>query len=298
MNSFPKIFPIGSDYIQNLFKGEVEITEKVDGSQFDFGCTPDGQIVLRSKGQELYLDKYEKMFGLAVNFVIDKQEEILKYPGTYFYGEFLSKPKHNILCYDRTPVNHIILFGVSVEGTGFVNDYREIKEWGKNLDLEVVPLLYRGEVNNYEELKPLLKTKSLLGDIEVEGVVIKNYKELISLGNKIYPTFGKYVREDFKEKLNKEWTTGKDKVQMFIDSFRTEARWDKSIQHLRESGKLLNEPKDIGILLKEIERDLIEEEEINIKNGLYKLFKDQILRKARAGFPEYYKQKLLERSFK
>ena len=42
IQSFPKIFHIGESMIQNLFKGEVEITEKLDGSQFDFGITKDG----------------------------------------------------------------------------------------------------------------------------------------------------------------------------------------------------------------------------------------------------------------
>jgi len=298
VNSFPKIFPVGSDYIPNLFKGNVEITEKIDGSQFDFGCTKDGQVVMRSKGQELFFEKYEKMFEKAVEYVIDIQEILIKYPDTYFFAEFLNKPKHNILSYERVPQNNIILFGINSKGKGFVDDYNLLKQWGEIVGLETVPLLYFGEIKNYEELKPYLEKISILGKETVEGIVIKNYHELISVGNRVTPVFAKYVRESFKEKHSKEWTTGKDRVQMFIDSFRSEARWDKAIQHLRDGGKLINEPRDIGILLKEIERDIVEEEELNIKNGLYKLFKDQILRKARAGFPEYYKQKLLEKAFK
>jgi hypothetical protein len=45
-------------------------------------------------------------------------------------------------------------------------------------------------------------------------------------------------------------------------------------------------------LINEVKRDIIEEEELNIKHGLYQLFKDTILRKATAGLPEYYKDKL------
>jgi hypothetical protein len=297
MKAFPKIFPVGSDYIQNLFKGDVEITEKIDGSQFDFGCDENNQIVMRSKGKEMYFESYEKLFNKAVDFVADKQGLILKYPGTYFYCEYLQKPKHNILCYERVPENNLILFGVRIEGNGYISKYNQLEKWGRILGLETVPILYHGKVNSYEELSKYLETPSCLGKETVEGIVIKNYNETVLIGGNLYPVFGKYVRESFKEKHNKEWTTGKDRVQMFIDSFRTEARWDKVIQHLKEKGELVNEPKDIGILLKEIERDLLEEEELNIKNGLYKLFKDQILRKARAGFPEYYKAKLLEKSF-
>ena len=35
--AYPKIFSIGSPYVPNLFKGRVEVTEKIDGSQFTFG---------------------------------------------------------------------------------------------------------------------------------------------------------------------------------------------------------------------------------------------------------------------
>jgi hypothetical protein len=131
----------------------------------------------------------------------------------------------------------------------------------------------------------------------VEGVVVKNYAQTIMIGSKIYPSFGKYVRPEFREKLNKTWTSGKDKVQEFIDSFRTEARWQKAIQHLQEKGELVNEPKDIGKLVAEVKRDILEEEELNIKNGLYRLFKDTILRKATAGLPEKYKEWLAEKAF-
>ena len=52
ISSFPKIFHIGENYIENLFKGQVEITEKIDGSQYAFGIDKDGQAVRRSKGKD------------------------------------------------------------------------------------------------------------------------------------------------------------------------------------------------------------------------------------------------------
>ncbi len=297
MHSFPKIFAVGTEYIKNLFNSEVEITEKIDGSQFDFGCTKDNQITMRSKGKEMYFESYEKMFNKAVDFVVDKQELILKYPGIYFYCEYLQKPKHNVLCYERVPDNNLILFGVLIEGEGYISKYKQLKEWGRILKLETVPMLYYGKVNSYEELTKYLETKSILGNETVEGMVIKNYNETVLIGGQVYPVFAKYVRESFKEKLSTEWTTGKDRIQLFIDSFRTEARWQKAIQHLEEQGLLTREPKDIGKLIIEIEKDLFEEEQKNIKSKLFGLFKDQIKRKAVAGFPEWYKQKLLEKAF-
>jgi hypothetical protein len=295
--SYPKVFSIGSEYVPNIFEGNVEVTEKIDGSMFCMGCSSDNQIVMRSKSKELFLESYEKMFELAVNYVIDHQELLLKYPGIYFYGEFLNKPKHNVLFYDRVPKNNIILFGVFKEGSGFYKEYQELQEWAERLELEPVPLLYYGEVKSKDELLNFLELESILGGSKVEGVVVKNYNQTTMIRQRIVPQFGKFVREEFKETLNKTWVSDKDKVQVFIDSFRTEARWLKAIQHLKEQGLLSNEPKDIGILLNEIKQDLIEEEELNIKEGLYKLFKDQILRKVISGFPEFYKDLLLNNAF-
>jgi hypothetical protein len=274
----------------------------VHNSFFAFGCDSAGHVVMRSKGKELFFDSYEKIFDKAVEFVIDKQEFLSSLPGMYFYGEYLRTPKHNCLCYDRVPRNNIILFGMYEEGLGF-KDINIVAAWAEKLDLETVPVLYSGPVNEmYDKevcdfdlntvIKNFLKYQSLLGKQLVEGIVIKNYGQTVMIGNQVYPVFAKLVRPEFKEKLDKTWRSGKDKVQEFVDSFRTEARWEKAIQHLRDEGKLIGDPKDIGALINEIKRDIIEEEELNIKHGLYQLFKDNILRKATAGLPEYYKDKL------
>ena len=48
IKSFPKIFELGTDYISLIADNEVEITEKIDGSQFVFGKI-DGNLMTRSK---------------------------------------------------------------------------------------------------------------------------------------------------------------------------------------------------------------------------------------------------------
>lgn len=299
IHGFPKIFQVGSDYIPNLFKGKVEITEKVDGSMFAFGHSMDGKVVMRSKGAEIFFESHPKMFKKAVDFVTDKQQQILDLPsGTIFYGEYLEKPKHNILNYGRTPKNNIMIFGM-MAGPSFIKDYDEIKSLAADFDLETVPLLYSGEmVFTYEVLVKYMETDSVLGIEKIEGVVVKNYAAQCIIGELVMPSFGKMVRQDFKERHGREWkaTFGKKaEIDMFLDSFRTEARWNKAIQHLRDQGKLLNEPKDIGILLKEISSDIFAEETENIKNELLKIYEDQIRRKAQAGFPQYYKEQLARR---
>jgi hypothetical protein len=66
---------------------------------------------------------------------------------------------------------------------------------------------------------------------------------------------------------------------------------------LREKGVLTDSPRDIGVLMKEIERDLSEEERENIKTKLWQLNREAFFRKAQAGFPEWYKEQLAKKQF-
>jgi len=297
LTKFPKIFAIGNNYIRGIFEDEVEVTEKVDGSQYSLGKF-DNELKCRSKGKEIVLDAPEKMFIEAVEYSIKIQDRIPN--NTQVTVEYLQKPKHNLLKYDKIPKNHMALFSVKSEDE-YVSDYDVLKEYAKELDIDVVPLLFYGKVDNPEDIFKLLETESFLGGVKIEGIVAKNYNKGIDIGGHIYRVMcGKYVSEKFKEVQNKEWKTthtGKGKLEVLIEAFRSEARWDKAIQALKELDQLENDPKDIGKLIKHIQSDIVAEEQEEIKIALWKIFKDQILRKSIVGFPEYYKEKLLENNF-
>lgn len=295
ISAYPKIFAIGTDYIANIFQSEVEITEKIDGSQFDFGKI-DGDLYMRSKGKMLYQENPEKMFLEAMEYVQSIRSNIPD--NTIFYTEYLQKPKHNNLAYENTPRNHLYLFGISDSLQNFFPN--ELNDYAKLLDIDPAELLYKGKISDVSEIHALLEHESYLGGPKIEGIVVKNYNQPFLLGNRPIPLMaGKYVSEAYKEKA-KQWSmkfTGKGKWETFKMQFRTEARWHKAIQHLRDNGELENSPRDIGNLIKEIQRDITEEEQENIKKFLWHEFGIEILRYAARGFPEWYKEKLLEKAF-
>ena len=66
--SFPKILHLGDRHLQTIFDESVEITEKIDGSQFVFGKV-NGELQARSKGKVMAVDAPEKMFQQAVVYV-------------------------------------------------------------------------------------------------------------------------------------------------------------------------------------------------------------------------------------
>lgn len=292
-SAFPKILHIGDKQILDLFEGEVEITEKLDGSQFGFGMV-DGELVTRSKGR--VITDPDKLFIPAVNHV--RSIEHLLPEDLFFYGETLCQPRHSTLAYDRTPTNNIALFGVFNHKTKEFLDYENIKWWADKLEVDAVPLLFKGIMSQSEVLKFVDDTLSYLGGQNIEGIVVKAYKPWMFLGQiPLSVMSGKYVTEAFKEVHNKDWSrlnTGKGKFDVLKEQYKTEARWNKAVQHLKENGEWTGTPKDIGALIKEVRVDIETEEGENIKDALYKIYKEDILKYSVHGLAQWYKTLLVE----
>jgi hypothetical protein len=295
--AFPKILHIGDKPIADLFNDEVEITEKIDGSQFGFGMV-DGQLVCRSKGKELDLDNPDKMFLEGVEYVKTISGRLPD--NHFFYGEYLQKPRHSTLAYNRTPKNHIALFGV-MRPDRTLGQYSEIEAWAEKLEVDAVPLIKLG-ISDPEEIIEIVKEKeSYLGGQHIEGVVVKRYEDWMFLGRILTPVkAGKYVTERFKEVHQADWSrlnTSKGAYDVLKDKYRTEARWHKAIMHLKEKGEFEGTVRDIGNLIKEIQKDLGQEEKENIKQDLWKIYRDDIMRHATKGFVDWYKELIVKGEF-
>ena len=295
IHSYSKVYQIGHKVIRDIFSNDVLIEEKVDGSQFTFGII-DGELRARSNNKQLILEAPDSMFKKAVD-VIRELEPVL-HPGWTYRGEYLQKPKHNTLAYARTPQNNIIGFDIMREGQEDYLSYDEKHEEFERIGLEIVPIIYQGKVESLEMFNEFLNRVSILGGQKIEGVVVKNYR-LITDDKKV--AMGKYVSEAFKEVHNKDWKernpSRTDIVLQIIDKYKSEARWNKAIQHMRELGTLEESPKDIGFLLQAVNTDILAECEDEIKDILLRHFWKTISRGVTNGLPEWYKQQLAEKAF-
>jgi len=266
----------------------------VSNSQFSFGII-DGELKCRSRGQQLVVDAPEKMFELAVQTA--KELEPLLHPEWTYRAEYLNKPKHNTLAYDRVPKKYLIIFDVNTGPETYLN-YEDKKAEAERLGLEVVPTFGMRKINSPDDVLDLLETICILGGQKIEGIVCKNYKQF---GRDGHALLAKYVSEAFKEKHKVNWKTGNpsngDIIQSIAQSYRTDARWEKAIIHLKERGELTNSPKDIGALMKELHLDLEEECSDEIAAKLLKHALPKIKRTVTSGFPQYYKDKLLKNQF-
>jgi len=290
--SYPSVYALGHKTIGAIFTGEVTVEEKIDGSQFSMGIL-DGELQCRSKEKQLLLDAPEEMFKQAV--AIARSLDL--HPGWIYRCEYLQKPKHNTLSYARVPNQHLILFDVCTGLEDYMT-YEDKAAEAARIGLEVVPMLYRGTVENYEMFQSFLDRESILGGTKIEGVVVKNYT-LMTAEKKF--AAGKYVSEKFKEENGVDWRkrnpTQSDVVQTLIMQYRSEARWTKALQHLRENGRLEGNLRDIAIIIREIPDDILKECEDEIKQRLFSHFWPMIKRGVIAGIPQWYKDQLAQSAF-
>ncbi len=292
VGSYPSIYAVGHRAIEGIFKDEVLIEEKIDGSQFSF-MKVDHELYCRSKRKQLIIEAPEKLFNKAVEVV---QELGPTLQNNWVYrGEYLQKPKHNTLAYNRTPKNNIILFDVMVALESYLSREQKEKE-AERIGLETVPIIFQGKIDDVESLLALLDHESILGGVNIEGMVIKNYN-LFTSEKKI--ALAKYVSEKYKEQSGATHMKSPkaEIIQSLITRYKTEARWEKAVQHLRDDGELLNEPKDIGSLIKEVVTDVGKECEDEIKEQLFAHFWPNIRRGITAGLPEWYKEKIAVSAF-
>lgn len=292
-HSYPKIYALGHAALTDLLADDVVVEEKVDGSQFSFGVI-DGVLKARSRGVELNLDAPEKMFLKAVATI--RELEPLLTPGYMYSGEYLAKPKHNVLAYDRTPDKFIILFDVRTAEEKYLppdDMYAEAARIG----LESVPVLKWGRLSDLSSLQALLQLPSCLGG-KTEGVVVKSLSRFGKDGKAL---MGKFVSEEFKEIHGGEWRAANplagDVVATLISKLRTPARWQKTVQHLVERGEADGSPKDIGPLIREVQKDTMDECRDEIVHALVTWAIPKIERGIIAGLPQWYKEKLAEAQF-
>jgi hypothetical protein len=296
ISTVPKIYRMGERWTNGILNGPVVIEEKYDGSQFTFGVV-EGHLVCRSKST-IINQQDPGMFNWAVCTAKDLFQRGLLGEGWIYFCEYLAKPKHNVLSYSRTPKHWLVLYD-AFSGPNSPVPNQWLSPGGKIelaniLELEPVQVIYSG-VDAGVPYK-FLETQSSLGGCMVEGVVIKNYGKPHGERGAAWPMTAKIVSDRFKEKMKCKPMNPKagpgEFVQSLINSLRTEARWLKAVQHLKEAGKLQGANADIGPLCREVQNDVLVEEGEWIANKLMEEFAKEISKGVVHGFAQWYQDKL------
>ncbi len=288
LSDYSKIHQIYHREVHRMKGHQVVVQEKIDGSQVSFG-KKDGELFVRSKNQMIDLDNTEKMFAAAVKVL--KTKDLPE--GYVFRGEYLRTPKHNVLAYDRIPQDHIIIYDIEDgDGSNYYLDPSLVEDIAADHGFEVVPTFAETDFCDVNQsfIDICLENISILGGPLVEGIVIKCY-DLFDSRDKTLMC--KYVRPEFKEMhTGMMGKPGKHIVDEIGEQLAIPARFEKAVQQARDASMLIDEPKDIGPLMRILNTDF-EEHADEIKNLLYANFRKDILRSASRGFPNWYKSKLL-----
>jgi len=153
----------GKEFIEDLFKSYVIVSEQIDGSRFMFQKHFDDSLIFYKKtGVEIgHIDRtlmsfYEK----GIKYVTGLEKEIMdKIPDNWTFGfkYFPSLAPINIV-YDRMPKNNLILTDISVRNdTGrvvkVINDTKVLRDWANILGVELPPIIYEGYLTNDQKEK-------------------------------------------------------------------------------------------------------------------------------------------------
>lgn len=286
-----KIHNVGKREVAAILDYDIVVQEKIDGSQFSFAIV-DGELECKSRSQPIDIGTPPALFAPAVTWCIENVHDLTE--GLVYRGEAMCKPRHNKLTYGVAPQAGFVLFDVE-RGE---NDYftpGELRDEVERLDIQSVPSIsYRANLFTVEDAEWWLEQTSMLGDVKVEGFVIKAYGQIDQWGQTL---MAKHVSDAFKEIMGTKKNPKKSPVEWMIERYRGHARWDKIVQHLEESEQLDHSMKDVGPLLKELATDLLNEEQDAIKQLLFDHYWKDIQRGVSFGFAEWYKGQLFERQF-
>ena len=279
----------------NLLLGKkVIVEEKIDGSQFSFGVMQDGKLHFRSKGRQIQRDDVDGLFEPIVWALIAIEHHLPV--GLIFRAEAVTRKRHNVLTYERVPERCCVVYDIQNESGQWMLPGRKV-DICLQLGLECVGFEVLDKLVAYDFLADRMNQPSMLGGPR-EGIVIKPYDYLPLDPYTQMPVMAKMVRNEFREKHgvagNPNGRKGPSQIiERLTTEFATEARWQKAVQHLRDRGELKEGMHAVPDIMREIVVDLEKEEELYIRDQLWKWAWPQLKRLCGKGAPEWYKSQLI-----
>ena len=298
MRTLPSIVVGDDKNLSNVDNNRIIIQEKVDGSQL---------TITRQGDRLIYFNKNKQIIGqgkpwLNSYILLNNKVDLFK-KGLFYHGEAMKSihsAKLNIR-YEREPRYFWIVYEI-VRADHTTLSPEEMEEVLKETGIETVPIFYDNKYelcDNYiDKAKDIIndiendKIRSCLGNVPPEGVVLKVLNRNRGK-DKVSTTRYKFVRKAFSEtnksKKKKLPTLSQEEIINGIgEIYNTEARKQKAVQHLEEQGKWKVNPKqNIGLMVNELDNDLLKECEQDIKDLLFVRFWSQISKAARGDIASF-----------
>jgi len=276
------------------------IEEKMDGSNLGMqlmkkDATKGDELVFNCRGRILKAP-HDWMFDKAISALCTLKPKLN--PNYVYFGETISKQRHNVIQYQRIPRFFFVLFDIYNLAEKTYLSRAKLESEADKLGLECAPLLFQNKdpsVDPKSIVSNLLKTHpgSLLGpEVRPEGFVLKHHTCVKPNGHMV-ATKKKYVSEQFREShkcksktLNQNLTADQC-LDLIMSWYPKETRWQKAKQRLRDQGKITGEDenaqKERNAIMTEARRDFQEEEQETLKNLLWSMFGQQLVQRITEG---------------
>lgn len=262
MKRYPKLRYPGEEETRGLFAdGEVIIQEKLDGANFRFTWTPEDGLTFGSR-RTWDEGLNEEQFSEAIWYVdsyVDRELLESQYEECgqlVYFGEFMDP---HTISYDWEETPEFVGFDIwLLDEERFMEPEAATIAFGSiNLPTsKIIDVIDAEDWEDYDFEVP----KSEYYDGLAEGVVFKNHDTGV---------YGKFVREDFKEKNKKTFGASKSQQQSGEEKlayqYVTEARIEKAAHRLVDEGDYTDLRMEMMRHLPEaVIRDMAEEEAGNI----------------------------------
>lgn len=258
-SKYKKIKQLGNEENIDIFTNPddiIYIQEKVDGANFRFYISKEGNLIFGSRTQQLTSNEGEDTnvqtnFMRCVNHVREtlKGQDLSEYSGLIFYGECMTK---HTIGYDWENTPPFLGFDILDSNGKFMQpDFME--DTFEGLGLATIPSIKIIKAGDIKEIIDDDVPKSKFYGGQAEGIVFKNPEKQI---------YAKYVREKFKEKNREEFGQNKKHATTDEDYFTaiycTNARVEKIVWKLVDDGNKLA-LNMMPLLIKAVYKDVWEE---------------------------------------
>lgn len=252
----------------------ITITEKIDGANASFKKE---NSIIKAYSRNTELNEENNLRGFYQWTQTLNPESLLD--DVIYFGEWLVKHK---IQYPADRLNQFYLFDIYDENNNKYINFSTVKYEANRLNLNLIPLFYKGEYQSFDHLMSFVG-KTALGGEQGEGIVVKNVEYRDRYGKQI---FVKLVTDEFRETQKQKAPKDPNRPitieQQFVNDCVTKARVDKLLHKLVDEG-ILNEGfgiEDMGLILK------------NLGSRVY----EDILKEEKDSLPENYEEKLIRKA--
>jgi len=185
----------GKEFLENLLKGPVTISEKLNASTFCFEKSLDsGEIFFYKRDQVNPISKIDRTlmtyYEGPIHYIKGLSDDIKsEIPVGWRFGcEFFINNNPVALSYDNLPKNRLVLTHVLVKNgfgdhTRTIVEKKELDYWSNILEIEKAPIIFQGKLEDEHRLKLYQFLSVTYDELEINFGTNSLVKYIISIVN-------------------------------------------------------------------------------------------------------------------